>query len=84
MPRIVVPMFSPLEQLLSRIASSAMCQGKITWARSLSIRLSPTLMPRATSPSISCKMLAGLSTTPPVTTHCTRGLRMPLGMSDSL
>ena len=24
-----------------------MCQGKITWARSLSIRLSPTLTPRA-------------------------------------
>jgi hypothetical protein len=29
-------------------------------------------------------MLAGLITTPPVTTHCTPGLRMPLGMSDSL
>ena len=35
MPRIVVPMFSPLEQLLSSARSSAMCQGKITCARSL-------------------------------------------------
>ena len=29
-------------------------------------------------------MLAGLSTTPPVMTHCTPGVRMPLGSSESL
>ena len=31
----VVPMFSPLGVLLSSARSSAKCQGKITWARSL-------------------------------------------------
>ena len=61
------------------LVSSAMCQGKITWARSLSIRFSPTLTPRAARPSISSRMLAGLSTTPPVTTHCTPGVQDAAG-----
>ena len=61
-----------------------MCHGKITWARSLSIKFVLALMPRETSPSISSKMLFGFSTTPPVTTHCTPLARMPLGMSESL
>ena len=83
-PRIVVPMFSPLEQLLWSARSSAICQGKITWARSLNSKWPVTAMPRPVSMSISCRMLAGLSTTPPVTTHWTPGVRMPLGISESL
>ena len=42
MPRPVVPMFSPSDVLLSSARSSAKCQGKITWARSLIRRFSPT------------------------------------------
>ena len=81
---LVVPMASPPETLAFIVRSSAMCQGKITWARSLIIRFLPTATPRPTSRSISSRMLGGLSTTPPVTTHCTPGVRMPLGMSESL
>ena len=46
MPRIVVPIASPLAHCLSNIRSSSACQGKITWARSLRIRFVSTLTPR--------------------------------------
>ena len=41
MPRIVVPMASPLvDSFISR--SSSKCQGKITWARVLTMRFLET------------------------------------------
>ena len=83
MPRIVVPMASPLVDSFSR-RSSSKCQGKITWARVLTIRFLATSTPRLTRLSISCSRLAGLMTTPAAMTHCTSGRKMPLGTSESL
>ena len=45
MPRCVVPIASPPERLASSARSSAMCQGKITCARSLITRLLADLDP---------------------------------------
>ena len=64
--------------------SSAMCHGKTTWARSLSIMLLPTSIPWAASESISLRIVGGLMTTPGVTTFITPGVRMPLGTWCSL
>ena len=83
MPRPVVPIEPPPDRLPSRSRSSATCQGKTTWARSLSISLSAIRTPRDSSPSISRIVLAGSRTTPPVTTQVTSSRRMPLGISDS-
>ena len=47
MPRIVVPIASPPAPCLFNRRSSSKCQGKMTWARSLSMRLRPTWTPRA-------------------------------------
>ncbi len=64
MPRPVVPMFSPSDVLLSSARSSAKCQGKMTWARSLIRRLSAWPAPRLASSSSSSITRAGLITTP--------------------
>ena len=53
MPRIVVPRASPLVDSFIR-RSSSKCQGKITWARVLTMRFLETWMPRVTRLSISC------------------------------
>ena len=45
MPRRVVPIASP-PHCRSSSRSSSRCQGKMTWARSLSIRFSATCTPR--------------------------------------
>ena len=82
-PRPVVPIDPPLERLPFKIASSAMCHGKTTWARSLSRSLPATVTPRPSSMSISPITLAGSSTTPPVTTQVTPSRRMPLGIRES-
>ena len=80
---MVVPIASSPHCLSSR-RSSSKCHGKMTCARSLMMRLSPTFTPSFSSVSISSSRAAGFSTTPVAITHCTSGRKMPLGISESL
>ena len=84
MPRNVVPILSPPTLSAFCARSSAICQGNTTCARSLIINRSATGMPRDAKPSISCRTIGGLNTTPGVITFITPSVRIPLGIWCSL
>ncbi len=83
MPRPVVPM-ADLPLAASRRRSSSMCQGMMTWARSLIFRRSRMLSPLASSPAISSRRRPGWMTTPLPMRPSVPGRTRPVGTSESL